>query len=939
MDILSFQAAQKALRRVGYVGNKNTDLTGLLDKDIIEYDQQADKFIVKRNTAKVQQWQPNKQYEDGQMFVFDDMLWWALTDFTSNSGTTPELDELNGLCMPFAKDLGYPNLINLVYELTNNNTKLNITWLNPNNEIFEGREVYLSDSIDITEMRYNEIQEQVTLGTVQKIADGEGTGIALADGVNDIAVELRKSYYVKGFAKYYDATISDFVFSSGRYFKLDNPDIYPPAQITDLDKEVVDANTIKLTFTQPSDTDLFKMKLVRSTSIITQPTDGEVIAIFNKNDLTEYTDLVEQNIKYYYVVFAYDDAGNGMEHGVEGNYSISNLLEVEVVLSYITSINHIISEKGTIITFNWINPNDELFVGRELYYSNTTDITNLTYEQVQLAENTIMVDSGIGTGVNQADSFVLNPANVREQFYVAMFTKHNGIDIPANPAILQFGNPDIYPPNPISNLTYDTTLTSVSFNFTQPTDSDFFYTRIVRNTTQFPTDPNDGTVVATISATGEQSYSENIEQNQDYFYTFFTFDDAGNGYETGIAGNWATNEQSKVRINIQPLFTFNLNTMLREDGAEGKVQADFDNIYPWSEMRRAVVNSAGQVVYYLNEDNSNFQEDGITPAVLDGSIGDVVVEIPSYYFRYENGRYTISGLEFPNSTLIPRELVGAFEGYKNISNVGLSIPNVQPTTGLSLPEFRLLMTNKASGWQITDVSFLTRLKALFAIEYGGLNSQLLIGTGIVDKLDEQPTGGTLALGNKSGVGSGGAVSYRGIENIWGNTWEIIEGFVATDIGYFTTTSGFDSFVNETNFGTYVNNNIIPITSDGFISEFENEANFIGKLTNGTSSGDIGDYQFSHKNDQISIGVHGGNYQDGDKAGLFRLHMGVKMYGQIDEMELIDEFRDYTGGSVEIEYNRSGVFEQELNEGRIYTIKLAKQLNADEVNSFVSLEVK
>ena len=169
MDILSFQIAKKALKRAGYVGNKDTDLVGLLDRDIIQYDQQADKFIVKRNTAKVQQWQPNKQYEDGQMFVFNDMLWWALTDFTSNNGTTPEIDKLNGLCMPFAKDLGYPNLINLAYELTNNNTQMNITWLNPNNEIFEGREVYLSNSIDITEMRYNEIQEQVTLGTVQKI--------------------------------------------------------------------------------------------------------------------------------------------------------------------------------------------------------------------------------------------------------------------------------------------------------------------------------------------------------------------------------------------------------------------------------------------------------------------------------------------------------------------------------------------------------------------------------------------------------------------------------------------------------------------------------------------------------------------------------------------------------------------------------------------------
>ena len=115
-------------------------------------------------------------------------------------------------------------------------------------------------------------------------------------------------------------------------------------------------------------------------------------------------------------------------------------------------------------------------------------------------------------------------------------------------------------------------------------------------------------------------------------------------------------------------------------------------------------------------------------------------------------------------------------------------------------------------------------------------------------------------------------------------------------------------------------------------------NFIGKLTNGTSSGAIGDYQFSHKNDQISIGVHGGNYQDGDKAGLFRLHMGVKMYGQTDEMVLVDEFRDYTGNEIEQNYEINGEL-VENGEGKIFKFVLQKQLSDEEVLEIRKIEIQ
>lgn len=51
-----------------------------------------------------------------------------------------------------------------------------------------------------------------------------------------------------------------------------------------------------------------------------------------------------------------------------------------------------------------------------------------------------------------------------------------------------------------------------------------------------------------------------------------------------------------------------------------------------SKIRRCIVKE-GVFQYYLNSDNSNFKEDGVTPAVLDGTDGDVMVEIPEFFFR------------------------------------------------------------------------------------------------------------------------------------------------------------------------------------------------------------------------------------------------------------------------------------------------------------------
>ena len=50
-------------------------------------------------------------------------------------------------------------------------------------------------------------------------------------------------------------------------------------------------------------------------------------------------------------------------------------------------------------------------------------------------------------------------------------------------------------------------------------------------------------------------------------------------------------------------------------------------------MRRCLVDNTGTVNYYLNEFDSTLKENGIDPAVTNGTDGQVMVEVPQCYVR------------------------------------------------------------------------------------------------------------------------------------------------------------------------------------------------------------------------------------------------------------------------------------------------------------------
>ena len=170
-----------------------------------------------------------------------------------------------------------------------------------------------------------------------------------------------------------------------------------------------------------------------------------------------------------------------------------------------------------------------------------------------------------------------------------------------------------------------------------------------------------------------------------------------------------------------------------------------------SGMRRCVVNSTGDVLYYLGANDSTKKEDGTT-ADLSGATGQVMVEVPAHYRKTSLNAAQgymdteISMFPFDGAILVPRYLVSAYEATVDRENNLLSsVVNASaryrggnnnadwdgtyrsllglPATSLSLGTFRQYGKNRGTGWGCYDWNMHTDIFWLFAIEYATLNSQ------------------------------------------------------------------------------------------------------------------------------------------------------------------------------------------------------------------------
>ena len=223
-----------------------------------------------------------------------------------------------------------------------------------------------------------------------------------------------------------------------------------------------------------------------------------------------------------------------------------------------------------------------------------------------------------------------------------------------------------------------------------------------------------------------------------------------------------------------------------------------------SKFRRCVQRDDGSIAYYLHPSHSRYTERG-EPAKLDGTDGQIMVEIPAHYRKFirdneENvidakfSMYKLPGFEyFPLSymsmgeanldrTLLKLSCVinntTRYRGGNNTSSWDNTYRSLlgMPATNLSLGKFRTYAQNRGTNWHPNVYDIYEEIVWLYFCEYANTNCQLSfnstltqdgyrqggLGDGVTTWTSSAwntfnsynpvvPVGVTLSLGNNTGV--------------------------------------------------------------------------------------------------------------------------------------------------------------------------------------------
>ena len=344
-------------------------------------------------------------------------------------------------------------------------------------------------------------------------------------------------------------------------------------------------------------------------------------------------------------------------------------------------------------------------------------------------------------------------------------------------------------------------------------------------------------------------------------------------------------------------------------------------------MKRCVVNDNGTVNYYLSATDSTKKADG-TNATLTGADGQVMVEIPKFWTkRSVSGNsitWSIASQPLSGYTLHPAftkdgntvdfRYYGAYDGcywdatdstYKSGLNLDdvtslldlaadklSSVSGVYPLVGNTRAQGRSLASNRGTFWRQVDFTLWSAVQLLYLIEYQTFYSQNVLGNGNTNVTNAYSVGSSStqtdsphsvagksnALGNGSTNTTSGAsstsrdtayMSYRGIENFYGNCWYWVDGInanVGANGRIHVTNNRADFTDNSSTNMTLITSS--ATTGQNFISAIAAIDNyFIATAVAGSSTTYLTDYWYSVPASNRVV-VVGGSAIDAANAGAF-----------------------------------------------------------------------
>ena len=295
----------------------------------------------------------------------------------------------------------------------------------------------------------------------------------------------------------------------------------------------------------------------------------------------------------------------------------------------------------------------------------------------------------------------------------------------------------------------------------------------------------------------------------------------------------------------------------------------------------------GVVNKYLNPNNYAQDIDG--NAVDITTVGnDVMVEFPKMGYKITTSGDTtlVQVTDNPNADgfcykPFSRNAIGDrdyfyYGAYKSYStgNKLYSSSGKTPTANKTRATYRSEATARGTGYFQNGFYQLIFLQCLYLLKYKNRNSQAALGYGYVGGSAAQQTGATNTKGLNYGNTSSQTdrVKLFGIEDMWGNIWQWMDGLSTDGSRKYVVTHlpvNFDDATSGTAHTTYDSG----ITADlgNYISRVQGttDCGFAAKQTSGSETTYWADYAHVKAS---CVAVFGGRWDSGAVAGVFRLNV-------------------------------------------------------------------
>ena len=319
------------------------------------------------------------------------------------------------------------------------------------------------------------------------------------------------------------------------------------------------------------------------------------------------------------------------------------------------------------------------------------------------------------------------------------------------------------------------------------------------------------------------------------------------------------------------------------------VQNDFDSLYPWSAVDTYAYNlSTGEEISLTEVGVNAFP---FTGTDSEGNEYEILTRIPEFYYqRYQQKESDGKTYEYVK---IANRYVKGFTKSETFSvgrytisgatNDVHSRSGVQPLTNVTIDNFRTYIRSTATlgdDFGQMDYHYFI-LQLLYLVEYADYNSQAKLGKGFTSTSNTTTitSGGCNTLGMKSGTldeNNTGTTSmiYRGIEDIYGNIFQYIDGINIKDYVTYICydPSKYDSINFETNACYksvgYANLSEIGVYASKLGYDRNNPLISMPITSGGSASTHITDTYYSSSGNRIAL--VGGCWYSMEESGMWLL---------------------------------------------------------------------